>query len=618
MSRNAHQKYPPAPRIKLKVVNKKKLRRPSITSSESSLNLSDDEGYSGVEDVSESDNELDEDDVVAAEEEHLITNMARNRLLKTPRPLDEDNDADEEDEDEEDEPEEDDAIEDEDAHDEDDDDDDSISWQGLSPAREFEEAMLPESELVEQDATPVKRHVRFAGIDSDSDNTESDLSESDDAKQFFPDIFVDQNALDPQFRREIENDEGSDTDGSYWDFNGSTQDLFVETSDIEFENGGLDVTPMPTPRTSPPADVVASQLLTAFTAESPELDGYETDGDTTEEDIPEPIVRKKQVRRPVSVETSDSETPRPNRHIREEPRLARFDLDGDSDKPVGVINPKTGKVMIFTRQKADQLDLAPESYDLNFAQEDLTACSPMMANSAFIMFGAMGGNPLGDYFSTQPFGPTEAFFPCSDAFTGEETDESEFYPTLEDEGEDALRLEDFIEFRDNASDQENENEGEDESGQDWNNDPNSSPTRPKTSASYSTTTTEFYAADAHPLLSHFEMNSNAVGAFRRNQVNQQLINSEVATQESLAFSGPYHIGTLRGIKTGSMETITTPITPVRRQKRNSMVGLDGPLDYSPGSPLNHVSQKRKAPNNLADDNLHKRHRSISDMEILQL
>ncbi|KAK4180898.1 hypothetical protein QBC36DRAFT_7177 [Triangularia setosa] len=616
MSRNVRQKFPSAPRIKLKVVNKKQLRRPSITSSESSLNLSDDEGYSGVEDVSESDNELDEDDVVAAEEEHLITNMARNRLLKTPRPLDEENDADEEDEDEEDEPEEEEAIEDEEANDDEDDDDDSVSWQGLSPAQEFEEAMLPEAELLEQDITPVKRHVRFAGIDSDSDNTESDLSESDDGKQFFPDIFVDQNALDPQFRREIENDDGSDTDGSYWDFNGSTQDVFVETSDVEFDNGDFDITPMPTPRVSPPANVVSGHLLTTFATESPELDGYETDGDTTEEDIPEPIVRKKQVRRPVSVETSDSETPRPNRHIRGKPRLARFDLDGDSDKPVGVINPKTGKMMIFTRQKADQLDLAPESYDLNFAQADLSACSPLMANSAFIMFGAMGGNPLGDYFGTQPFGPTEAFFPCSDAFTGEETDESEYYPTLEDEGEDALRLEDFIEFRDNGSDPENEDE--DENAQDWNTDPNSSPTRPKTSASYSTTTTDYYVEDAHPLLTHFEMNSNAVGAFRRNQANQQLINSEVATQESLAFSGPYHIGTLRGIKTGSMETVTTPITPVRRQKRNSMVGLDGPLDYSPGSPLNHVSQKRKAPNNLTDDNLHKRHRSISDMEVLQL
>ncbi|KAK0654538.1 hypothetical protein QBC41DRAFT_57662 [Cercophora samala] len=614
MSRNAHQKYPSAPRIKLKVVNKKKLRRPSVTSSESSLNLSDDEGYSGVEDVSESENELDEDDVVAAEEEHLITNMARNRLLKTPRPLDEENDADEEDEDEEDEPEEEDAIEDEDANDDEDDDDDSVSWQGLSPAQEFEEAMWPESEV--PDVAPVKRHVRFAGIDSDSDNTESDLSESDDGKQFFPDIFVDQNTLDPQFRREIENDDGSDTDGSYWDFNGSTQDVFAQMSDVEFDKGALDSTPMPTPRASSPVNVVSGSLLfNPSSVESPGSDGYETDGDTTEEDIPEPIVRKKQVRRPVSVETSDSETPRPIRHVRGKPRLARFDL-GDSDKPVGVINPNTGRMMIFTRQKIDQLDLAPESYVLNLAQEDLSACSPMMANSAFMMFGAMGANPLGDYFTTQPFGPTEAFFPCSDTYPGEETDESEYYP-MEDEGEDGLRLEDFIEFRqDGESDQDNEEE--DENARDWSNDPNSSPTRPKTSASYSTTTTDYYVEDAHPLFTHFEMNSNAVGAFRRNQVNQQLINSEVATQESLAFSGPYHIGTLRGIKTGSMETVTTPITPVRRQKRNSTVGLDGPLDYSPGSPLNHVSQKRKAPDHVADDNLHKRHRSISDMEVLEL
>ena len=57
---------------------------------------------------------------------------------------------------------------------------------------------------------------------SDSTSTVSD----DDT--IFPDIFLDQNSLDPTFRRAIENDNDNDDepgassdDGSYWDFRGS-------------------------------------------------------------------------------------------------------------------------------------------------------------------------------------------------------------------------------------------------------------------------------------------------------------------------------------------------------------------------------------------------------------
>jgi hypothetical protein len=268
-------------------------------------------------------------------------------------------------------------------------------------------------------------------------------------------------------------------------------------------------------------------------------------------------------------------------------------------------------MIIFTPRRTNQLDLSPESLQLDFSGQDLT-CSPLVRNPGFIMMGAMvSSNTFGDFINMQPFGPAEAFFPCTpDAFAGEEeSDDSYFGGVDEDEDESLLRLEDFVTFNNDSSDEE-------ESGADWNGDLISSPTRPKTAASNASVATE--SAAAHPLLTHFDNNSNVVGAFRRNQINQQLIYSDKASQESLAFSGPYYHGTLRGIKSGSMETVTTPITPIRRQKRSNTVGAHGFSDLQQSSPLNVVSQKRKASSHHADANLHKRHRSISDMEVLHI
>lgn len=262
--------------------------------------------------------------------------------------------------------------------------------------------------------------------------------------------------------------------------------------------------------------------------------------------------------------------------------------------------------MIFTPQRNNRLDLSPESFNVDFSAQDLTACSPILGNPGYVMMGAMfSSNTFGDFMNTQPFGPAEAFFPLtSDPPMDEYSDESEFALPGEDEGESQLQLEDFITFHHESSDEEEDDPG-------WNGDLDSSPTRPPTAASGTSITTDASAVDLHPLLNHFDNNSDAVGAFRRNQINQQLIYSDKASQESLAFSGPYHYGTLRGIKTGSMETVTTPITPARRQRRSHTVGVHGfELQGSP-------PQKRKASSQFTDC-LHKKQRSISDMDLLQI
>ncbi|KAK3996203.1 hypothetical protein QBC44DRAFT_159270 [Cladorrhinum sp. PSN332] len=605
MSRNVRQNYPRGPRIKLTT----KKRRDSDTSSSSSLNLSDDEGYSGVEDVSESDDD-DDEHVFAAEEEFIRADKHKS-TSEPARPLEEENDADEEDDGEEDDDDDEDGGGNELEDDEDEDaDDSSIEWPGPDPHVFDPPGVHLPFQGDNGEITPiVQRHVRFAGIpDSDSDSTSTD---TDDDGNFFKDIFVDADHLDPSFRREIENDDNmSDSDGSFWDY---TQDGAAINSENEF--AGDEATPVATRRASPPPSSLKRGIEKVSDGE---LDGYETDeeGDTTDEDVPEPLPRHKRRIRPSHCDefTSDSDTS--IRHVKGKPRVARFNLERPDNKPIGVIDPDTGKLIIFTPSRQNRLNLSPETFNVDLNAQDVDACFPIFTNSAYMMMGGMiSSNTFGESMTMQHFGPAEAFFPCtSDALTGDDSEMSDYYPLMDEEDdENTLKLEDFIEFDKNGSG------GEDESGQEWNDDPESSPTRPKTAASAVSATTDISSAGVHPLLSHFEINSNTVGAFRRNQVNQQLINSEIATQESLAFSGPYYHGTLRGIKTGSMETVTTPITPVRRQKSNSLVGLTGFPDVSPGSPLNRVSQKRKAANHdLSDSTMHKRHGSLQDMETLQI
>ncbi len=322
--------------------------------------------------------------------------------------------------------------------------------------------------------------------------------------------------------------------------------------------------------------------------------------------------------------SSESDTERPVRFRRGKPRTGTFNLDHSDRKPIAVVNPLTRKMMIFTPQKLRRLDLSPESFNMDFlGAAGMLQSSPIFSNSGSLMLGAMSSsnamfssNTFGDFMNTQAVGPEEAFFPFpSDVITGEEGDDSEDSSPLamedEDEEEENLKIEDFIVFNQESS------EDEDEGGVVWNDDANdimSTPTRPRT-ANSSFSFASDASMDVHPLLNHFEGNNNAVGAFRRNQINQQLIFSERATQESLAFSGPYHYGTLKGIKTNSLSTVSTPITPVRRQKRNSVTALSA-LPGLSSSPPQNASQKRKASNVL--DFAHKRHRSISELDVLQI
>lgn len=276
------------PRTPLKATK----RRVSYSSdSSSSLDLSDDGGYSAVEDLSES--EDDEDNVMAAEEEHLLTRASRKRPLdNTPRPQviaqEEDQDADEEDEEEE-EDDEDEQNEDGDDEDEDDDepedddedDDDNVadeneSWGGLSEPEEATE-QIPEPSIETETAT-VKRHVRFAGIPDDESDSDSTTTETESNADLFPDIFVDRNELDPAFRIEIERGNESSSAESFWDYDGNPQEFVLDSEDevhIPQNMMGAGLLPnltVPIPTITP--DLSDSALSKA---QELELDGYESE-----------------------------------------------------------------------------------------------------------------------------------------------------------------------------------------------------------------------------------------------------------------------------------------------------------------------------------------------------
>lgn len=242
MSRNVRKKQQATP-------TKVAKRRGSDVSS--SLDLSDDGGYSAVEDITDSDE--DEEDVDAVEEEHILTNTLRNVVRSSPRPVEEDEEGDDEDEDEDD--------GDGDGDDEDDDDVESTSWDGIQSDTDEIHPVgqgLEDPSVSGPEDSVVERRVRFdVPESSDGDSTETD---DDIDHGFFPDIFVDQSSLDPNFRREIEHDFDDDnsSNSGFWDlqdFQGLGDDTHGDPADDidAFIRKALeqddDSTPMATPMT---------------------------------------------------------------------------------------------------------------------------------------------------------------------------------------------------------------------------------------------------------------------------------------------------------------------------------------------------------------------------------
>lgn len=207
-------------------------RRDSSSSLSSAPNLSDEDGYSAVEDVPESDDDEDEH-VEAAEMEHIISAQRRGTAHGSSRPIhDSDDDDDDDDEEEE---------NDDDGDDDDDDDDDDLANEdGTDDDMADEASFLDEDAVMDESSGnnhahksmfplsaeenpdhPPTRHVRFTGVPE----SDSDSETEDDHGDLYPDLFVPQSALEPRFRREIEQGDESDSSASdtFWDHVGNNE-----------------------------------------------------------------------------------------------------------------------------------------------------------------------------------------------------------------------------------------------------------------------------------------------------------------------------------------------------------------------------------------------------------
>lgn len=275
MSRNVRRKAPVT-------ASSAKKRRGSDSSS--SLDLSGDDGYSGVDEISD-DEDDEEDDVDAAEEKNITTRTTPSSPFVPARPPhdDEDEEDEEEEEEEDDDDEDDDGYHfnyDNDDHDNDnasplneDADAESASWAGIMSSKEDSQSDQYDEQFFDADygsSSKVGRHVRFDlpdGPASDDDNTSTD----DDFAGMYTDIFVEQQLLDPAFRRELENDpdESSESE-SYWDFR--EQDFSSTMAPYETLNANT--------RPEHGADAQASfNSLMGFEIEPEpsDLDGYESE-----------------------------------------------------------------------------------------------------------------------------------------------------------------------------------------------------------------------------------------------------------------------------------------------------------------------------------------------------
>ncbi len=253
--------------IRLKIpVTPVKVKSRRDSDSSSSLDLSDEGGYSGVEDITGSDD--DEEDVEAAEEEHILSDELQNVTRSSPRPH-----QDEEEEDDDDE-----ALGDDEGgdYDEDDDNEETTSWDGFPSEPEQVEL----GDLADIQAPTVQRRVRFDVPDSDDDeDTETD---EDTAYGFFPDLFVDKSKLDPSFRLEVDQNSDDDSD-AYWDhygtYNTAGSVFEEESSDFESLMNAVeedDTTPVATPMTQNDISTAFSTPVASPEKDEASLDGYQS------------------------------------------------------------------------------------------------------------------------------------------------------------------------------------------------------------------------------------------------------------------------------------------------------------------------------------------------------
>ncbi|KAK2629109.1 hypothetical protein QTJ16_002212 [Diplocarpon rosae] len=526
MSRNMQQRSPTPP-----------ARKVSRSSPQTAQGSDSDDDYGGVDEISGS--EDDEPNVEVAEERAIISSEGENDPV-VPWPTS----------------------------------DEYAPWEGfdwqpgdLAPldGSFFEQEMQKSSSVEESldETTDLGKHVHW----QEPQDSDSETISSEDGTEWYGDLFMDKNELDPGFLRQIERDDVNE----------------------QFSDDGLSYGE---------AETDDDDDAEAFGESNEESDstGYDSDesGMTTdEEETPiKCIPPQRSVLRAISEVSSSSEEVT-RRRIRRPPIRASW--THDSQTPYATVEMNSTKVKVFNlnsfrqRMRMQSASASP----MTTPQQSLSAlqASPMISNIGNIMISAMMSDPFDESgVPGQVMGPPEAYYSWTtvDASASCATHDSSSVAASEDFDDEYLwNLEDLIEFE--ASEEEAAVAPSDECPTDA--PPLSTPARPITAKS---------EEQVHPLIDHFS--SGVVGSFRFNQNRHQLLNRTSVTSESLAFGSSHLEGTIRGVKAGRLQHANTPITPVRKKRRPMS------LDSSP-SLYSQLDKKRKFNAEERLPNL-KRHRAL--------
>ncbi|KAJ5135218.1 uncharacterized protein N7515_004496 [Penicillium bovifimosum] len=395
--------------------------------------------------------------------------------------------------------------------------------------------------------TPAARRVHF---EERSDSSSDSDSHSDD--EIIGD-FLQQDSLDPQLRRMIENDNG----GYQTSHRRHSEEVF---GDADYGHGSI------------------YHVESDGGSSEGSLSGYESDdGDTTDEDLPPPAT----ITHPRSLlrrDSSDSLAPVDEKNDclprRRGPIMGTF--VADPHKPVALVDC-TGKHLViipaYASSRHDWLDSAansmpgtantsPRQTTLHLIDEsdtdalaspNQTDFSPMLASSANLMMTALGNDltPGG-----QVMGPPEAFYPSQDF-----TIDSSFEEDEEDDPEAALNVDDFIDFGNGSSDED------DDMGQNYDDDSHMSPmSAPSKPVGTPTPTRKSEPANNEErFLNHLDQ--GIVTAFRRNHNRYQALLRLPQHREFMPANSPARPASVfRHAKNNDQRT------PTRKRKSSSIVG----------------------------------------------
>lgn len=275
-------------------------------------------------------------------------------------------------------------------------------------------------------------------------------------------------------------------------------------------------------------------------------------------------------------------------------------------KRVCVLNPITRKLMILTPPQQKRATPQPGTPG-DLTQPDMLSLQTMSFMSGE-NHGALGPiNPFffddsawmaGDFLGQANLNVNPAMTPSLFPNMGSEgsstrTDDDD--EDGEDEGERELDADLFLAF---DSDDSEDEQGDGENAQGGEASDGKQAKAGKGSGQGGDSSSTVFGTLAH-------LGGMNVGAFRRNQTDQQLIARGEATPDSLAFSNPLFHGTLRGIRDGALPAAATSLTPERRRKPQPTK-----------SPLEMASMKRKASGVLGG--AHKKYKSTSGGSKMQM